>query len=48
VRDMVEQMKVLLMKLDTLKNVANSLTKSMITEKFSWCRGPMDIVALDY
>jgi hypothetical protein len=47
VRDMVEEKKVLLMKVDTLKNVADSLTKSVSTEKFSWCRGSMGIVALD-
>ena len=35
VRDMVEEKKVLLMKVDTLKNVADSLTKSVSTEKFS-------------
>jgi hypothetical protein len=38
VRDMVEEKKVLLMKVDTLKNVVDSLTKSVSTEKFSWCR----------
>jgi hypothetical protein len=48
VRDMVEEKKVLLMKVDTLKNFADSLTKSVGTEKFSWCRGSMGIVALDY
>jgi hypothetical protein len=47
VRDMVEEKKVLLMKVDTLKNVADSLTKSVSTEKFSWCRGSMGIAALD-
>jgi hypothetical protein len=47
VRDMVEEKKVLLMKVDTLKNVADSLTKSVSTEKFSWCRGSMGIDALD-
>jgi hypothetical protein len=47
VRDMVEEKKVLLEKVDTLKNVADSLTKSMSTEKFSWCRVTMGIVALD-
>jgi hypothetical protein len=47
VRDMVEEKKVLLMKVDTLKNVEDSLTKSVSTEKFSWCRGSMGIVALD-
>jgi hypothetical protein len=48
VRDMVEEKKVLLMKVDTLKNVADSLTKFVSTEKFSWCRGSMGIAALDY
>jgi hypothetical protein len=47
VRDMVEENKVLLMKVDTLKNVANSLTKSVSIEKFSWCRGYMGITSLD-
>ena len=44
VRDMIEEKKILLMKVDTLKNVADSLTKSVSTEKFSWCRGSMGIV----
>jgi hypothetical protein len=35
VRDMVESMKVLLEKVYTLQNVANSLTKSVSTKKFS-------------
>jgi hypothetical protein len=47
VRDMVEEKKVLLEKVDTLKNVADSLTKSVSTKEFSWCRVTMDIVALD-
>jgi hypothetical protein len=47
VRDMVEEKKVLLEKVDTLNNVADSLTKSVSTEKFSWCRVTMGIVALD-
>jgi hypothetical protein len=47
VRDMVEEKKVLLMKVETLKNVAYSLTKLVSTEKFSWSRGSMGIVALD-
>jgi hypothetical protein len=47
VREMVEENKVLLMKVDTLKNVADSLTKSVTTEKFSWCRGSMGIAALN-
>jgi hypothetical protein len=37
VRDMIEEKKVSMMKVDTLNNVA----------KFSWCRGSMSIVALD-
>jgi hypothetical protein len=47
VRDMIEENKVLLMKVDTLKNVADSLTKSVSTENFSWCRESMGIIALD-
>jgi hypothetical protein len=35
------------MKVDTLKNVADSLIKSMSTGKLSWCRGYMGIVSLD-
>ena len=47
VRDMVESMKVLLKKVDTLENVADSLIKSVTTEKFSWCREAMGISALN-
>jgi hypothetical protein len=47
VRDMIEENKVSPMKVDTLKNVADSLTKSVSTENFSWYRGSMGIVALD-
>ena len=47
VRDMVESMKVLLEKVDTMENVADSLTKSMSTEKFSWCRAALGIYAQD-
>jgi hypothetical protein len=47
VRDMVEEKKVLLEKVDTLKNVVDLLTKSMSTEAFSWCRVTMGIAALD-
>ena len=47
VRDMVEEKKVLLEKVDTLKNVADSLTKFVSTKKFSWCRVTMGIDALD-
>jgi hypothetical protein len=47
VRDMVEENKVLLMKVETLKNFVDSLTKFVSIEKFSWCRGSMGIVSLD-
>jgi hypothetical protein len=47
VRDMIEENKLLLMKVETLKNVANSLTKYVSTENFSWCRLLMGIVVLD-
>ena len=47
VRDMVEEKKVLLENVDTLKNIADSLTKSVSNENFSWCRRSMGIVALD-
>ena len=40
-------MKVLLEKVDTLENVVDSLTKSVRTEKFSWCRAAMGISALN-
>jgi tetrahydromethanopterin S-methyltransferase subunit B len=46
VRDMVESIKVLLEKVDTLENIADSLTKSMSVVKFSWYREAMGIVAL--
>ena len=44
---MVEEKKVLLVKVDTLKDVVDALTKSVSTEKFSWCRETMGIVGLD-
>jgi hypothetical protein len=47
VRDMVEDKKVSLMKVDTLKNLTDSLKKFVSSEKFSWCRETMGIVALD-
>ena len=46
VRDTVENNKVLLEKVDTLENIANSLTKSVSVVKFSWCREAMGITAL--
>jgi hypothetical protein len=36
------------MKVDTLKNVADSLTIYVSTEKLSWCKGSMGIASLDY
>jgi hypothetical protein len=47
-RDTVEEKKVLLVKVDTLKNIAYSLTNYMSIEKFSWCRETMGIVSLDH
>eukprot|EP00253_Pinus_taeda_P026063 PITA_26063 len=47
VRDMIEEKKVLLVKVDTFKNIANALTKSVSSEKFSWCRETMGIAMLD-
>eukprot|EP00253_Pinus_taeda_P022017 PITA_22017 len=47
VRDMIEEKKVLLVNVDTLKNVAYALTKSMSIEKFSWCREIMGIIGMD-
>ena len=46
VRDMVEAKRVLLVKVDTLKNVADALTKSVSTQKFSWCRETMGVEEL--
>jgi hypothetical protein len=43
VRDMIEENKVSLMKVDTLKNVSDSLEKYVSTENFSWCRGSIDV-----
>ena len=47
VRDMIEDKKVFLVKVDTLKNTANALTKSVSSEKFSWYRETMGITRLD-
>eukprot|EP00253_Pinus_taeda_P005657 PITA_05657 len=46
VRDLIEDKKVLLVKLDNLKNTTDALTKSMSSEKFSWCREIMGILGL--
>lgn len=47
VRDMIEDKKVLLVKVDTLKNIADTLTKSVSFEKFSWSRETMGILGLE-
>jgi len=47
VGDTVERKKVLLEKFDNLQNVADSFTKSIRTEKFSWCTEAMGIHSLD-
>eukprot|EP00253_Pinus_taeda_P015319 PITA_15319 len=47
VRDMIEDKKVLLVKVDTLKNTADAFTKSVSSEKFSWCREIMGVLGLD-
>jgi hypothetical protein len=46
VRDMVESNKILLEKVDTLENIADSLTKPVSVMKFSWCREAMGIASL--
>src|ERR1700722_7587792 len=43
VRGMIEDKKVFLVKVDTLKNTADALTKSMSSKKFSWCRETMGV-----
>jgi len=47
VRDMIEDKKVLLVKVDTLKNIADALTKYVSSKKFSWCRETMGIPGLE-
>eukprot|EP00253_Pinus_taeda_P013916 PITA_13916 len=47
VRDMIEDKKVLLVKVDCLKNTADALTKSLSFEKFPWCREAMGVAGLD-
>jgi hypothetical protein len=46
VRDMVESNKVLLEKVDTLENIADSLIKSVSVVKFSSCREALGVVSL--
>eukprot|EP00253_Pinus_taeda_P014861 PITA_14861 len=47
VRDMIEEKHVLLVKVDTLKNTADALIKSVSSEKFSWCRETMGVSGLE-
>lgn len=47
VRDMIEDKKVLLVKVDTLKNTVDALTKYVSSKKLSWCRKTMGIAGLD-
>jgi len=44
---MVEDKKVLLVKVDTLKNVVDALTKTVRTDKFSRCIETICIIAMD-
>ena len=43
---MVEAKRVLMVKVDTLKNVADALTKSVSTHKLSWCRETRGVAKL--
>jgi hypothetical protein len=47
VRDMVEDKKELMMKVDSLENVVDSLRKFVSIENFSWHKGSMGISSLD-
>jgi len=47
VLDMVEDKRVLLEKVDTLKKLADALKKSMNTKNFSHCRHTIGIAGLD-
>ena len=47
VRDMIEDKKLLLVKVDTLKNTADTLTKSVRSKKFPWCRETLGISRLE-
>ena len=44
---MIEDKKVLLVEVDTLKNTLDALKKYLRFEKFSWCRETMGIAGLD-
>jgi hypothetical protein len=47
VRDIIEGKEAFLVKVDTLKNTIDALTKSVSSEKLSWCRETMGIAGLD-
>jgi hypothetical protein len=47
VRDMVEDKNVPMVKVDTLRNIVDSLTKYISTKNLSWCRGAMGIASLN-
>jgi len=44
---MVEEKMLLLVNVDTLKNIVDALTKSMSTERLSWIIETMGVVGLD-
>ena len=44
---MVEEKKVLLVKVDPLKNVVDALTNFVSNEKLSWCRETVGVAGLD-
>ena len=44
---MVEDKRVLMVNVDTLKNVADALKKFVSTKNFSWCRETMGIAGSD-
>jgi len=44
---MIEDKKVFLVKVDTLKNTTDALTKFVSSEKFSWCRETMGVSGLE-
>ena len=45
--DMVEEKKVLLVKVDIFKNIVDALMKSVRIEKFYWYRETMGIAGMD-
>ena len=46
-RDMIEDKKVLLVKVVNLKNIVDALKKSVSSEKFFWCRETIGVEGLD-